>query len=141
MDKKTRSMMQECINKCWEVSRCGNEAIYESLKMGGKYSELEHLALIMNCVKICESTAQFVVSRSPFMQLLCGLCAKICEDCAEECEKIGDSPGFVSTCRENAVICKSIASGTVAEKLVHEFKPSQLGKSARPPSGHPNTHS
>jgi hypothetical protein len=64
---------------------------------------------MMNCAEICQTSVDFMLSRSPFSYPLCKVCADVCEACASSCEKIGMSD-CARTCRECARSCRVMAA-------------------------------
>lgn len=101
----------ECIDncsKCHEV--CYSTALNHCLEMGGKHVEAEHFKLMLNCAKICETSAYLQRSGSPFSAQLCVICAKICTACADSCEEIGDMEECVAACRKCASSCQAMAA-------------------------------
>ena len=62
------------------------------------------IQLDMECSAICYAAAQLMSLGSDKAKALCGLCAEICERCAEECGKHENEH-----CRECAEMCTKCA--------------------------------
>lgn len=102
---------QECMENCRECSEmCYRTALNHCLSMGGRHVEAEHFKLMLECAKICETSAWFQVSSSSFSHRLCSVCAEICEACAASCEKVGDMEACVDMCRRCAESCRAMAA-------------------------------
>jgi hypothetical protein len=79
------------------------------LEAGGKHVEATHFRLMMNCAELCQTSTNFMLSKSAFHVNVCGICADVCEACAKSCEAIGDMDECVKACRECAASCRTIA--------------------------------
>lgn len=107
----TKHTTQTCIEACSRCHQvCLQTAMDYCLKTGGKHVEAEHFRLMMNCAEICQTSANFQLSRSHFQHRLCEVCAGICEACAADCEKIGGMDECVEACRNCAESCREMAS-------------------------------
>jgi hypothetical protein len=104
-------MNDDCIKNCSMCSEtCYKMAMNHCLQMGGKHVEPEHFKLMLNCAKICETSACLQLSGSAFSAQLCKVCAEICEACAQSCESVGDMDECVSACRKCAESCREMAA-------------------------------
>ena len=96
--------MQECIQNCLDCHRICLETVQQCLQMGGKHAEANHIRMLLDCAQICITSADFMSRGSEFHGLTCGVCAEICQRCADECERIGGD--FMQRCAE---ICRRCA--------------------------------
>lgn len=87
MSQEMRSCIEAC-QRCYEA--CLGTAMTHCLEMGGKHVEPQHFRLMMACAEICQTSAHFMLLNSPEHKQVCGLCADICEQCAKDCERLGD---------------------------------------------------
>ena len=107
----TNHLNSSCIEHCSACSQiCYSTALTHCLKMGGKHVEPEHFTLMLNCAKICETSACLQMSNSSFAPQLCKLCAEICEACATSCESVGDMENCVDACKQCAESCRKMAA-------------------------------
>lgn len=107
----TEHAMQACIEACSHCHQvCLQTAMNHCLEEGGKHVKAKHFRLIMSCAEICQTSANFQLSGSPFHHRVCEVCAEICEACADDCEKLGDMGECVVACRECADSCRQMAS-------------------------------
>src|SRR5690554_2982698 len=90
-------------SSCYQI--CLRTAMNHCLPAGGRHVETEHFRLMINCVEICKTTANFHLSSSAFSKKLSSLCAEVCEACAKSCEDIGGMNECVAACRECAKCC------------------------------------
>jgi hypothetical protein len=103
--------MQDCIEACSHCHQvCLQTAMNHCLEAGGKHVEADHFRLMISCAEICQASANFQLSSSPFHRRLCGLCADICEACAVDCEKVGAMDECVAACKACAESCRQMAS-------------------------------
>ena len=107
--QNTDSCIDECIS-CHQT--CLQTAMGHCLETGGKHVEPGHFRLMMSCAEICQTSANFMLSDSPFSQQICRVCAEICDACAENCEKLEDMEECAMACRDCAESCRNMAGGT-----------------------------
>lgn len=103
--------MPDCITACIHCHQvCLITAMNYCLETGGKHVAAEHFRLMMNCAEICQTSANFQLSSSPFHVQVCAVCAEICEACALSCEAIGGMEACVEDCRTCAESCRQMAA-------------------------------
>ncbi|PSF32933.1 ferredoxin [Aphanothece hegewaldii CCALA 016] len=104
--------MQDCIQNCLDChSVCLNTVTY-CLQKGGMHSEVDHIRLMLSCAEICQTSADFMLLGSHFHHRTCGVCAEICEQCASDCEKMGDDAQMkacAQICRQCAESCRQMS--------------------------------
>lgn len=109
----TSAEMQRCIDNCNTCHDVCLETISHCLQMGGKHAEASHIRLLMDCVQICHTSADFMIRGSEFHTRTCGVCAEICEACARDCERIDPNDQHMQRCaqicRECAQSCREMA--------------------------------
>lgn len=102
--------MQACIDTCLACYQtCLSTAMGHCLEMGGEHVEKSHFTLMMSCVEICRTTAHFMLLGSAHHRHLCAECAEICDQCAADCERLGDMQECVDACRACAEECRRMA--------------------------------
>ncbi|QEI12334.1 four-helix bundle copper-binding protein [Cellvibrio japonicus] len=105
------AMHSDCADICSSCAEtCYSTALNHCLPMGGKHVEPEHFKLMLNCAKVCETSACLQLSGSPFSAQLCKVCAEICVACANSCEAVGDMEDCVAACRKCAESCREMAA-------------------------------
>lgn len=62
------------------------------------------IKLDMDCAQICRLAASYMARGSEFAQMLCRLCADLCQTCAEECAK-----HQMAHCQRCAQVCRRCA--------------------------------
>ena len=105
--------MQECIQNCLNCHSVCLQTIPYCLGMGGKHAEASHIRLMLDCEEICQTSANFMLRGSDLHGRTCGVCAEVCERCAQDCDQFGDDPQMklcADTCRRCAESCRRMAS-------------------------------
>jgi hypothetical protein len=104
--------MQRCIELCQSCHDiCLNTLAY-CLRMGGRHTEEQHLRLLMDCVKVCETSLNFMLRESSFAARICGACADVCESCADSCASFSDDERMTDCadfCRQCATACRDMS--------------------------------
>jgi hypothetical protein len=75
-----------------------------------------HLALLLDCAEMCQTTANSLLRRSPQHAALCIACAQICDACAQSCEAIGNDEQMqrcAKTCRDCAQSCRDMSKQAI----------------------------
>ncbi len=104
--------MQECIDLCLGCSTTCLQLIPYCLNEGKEHAEPAHVLLLQNCVEICRTSANFMISNSAFSADVCTLCADVCKQCADDCDRFGDDQRMkqcAEACRACADSCQSMA--------------------------------
>jgi hypothetical protein len=103
----------ECL-RCYRV--CLQTAMTHCLEAGGRHVEPEHFRTMMNCARLCQTAAEFMLSRSTLHAAVCAACAQVCDACAASCERIGDMEECVKVCRSCADQCRRMSAGADPEQ-------------------------
>jgi uncharacterized membrane protein YccC len=102
--------MQSCIDECLSCYQvCLRSAMVHCLETGGKHTEPAHFRLISTCAEICRTAAHIMLQNSPQHTRICAECAEICDQCATDCERVGDMSECVDACRRCANSCRTMA--------------------------------
>jgi hypothetical protein len=106
--------LKDCKELCWICrTHCQETLVHHCLEMGGQHVEKDHVKLMMDCIQMCQTAADFMDRNSALHASTCEACAKVCEACAESCAKI-DSEHMrkcAEICRRCAASCREM-SGT-----------------------------
>jgi len=103
--------MRECIEQCLSCYQvCLGTAMTHCLHAGGRHVEPAHFRLMMACAEICRTSAHFLLIGTPHHRHTCRECAEICDECAADCERLGDMQECVDTCRRCAESCRVMAA-------------------------------
>lgn len=111
MESQTNTL-QDCIELCWECrNTCQKTLFNHCLQMGGQHVESAHVKLMVDCMEICQSAADFMVRNSVVHKAVCRACADICDACAESCAAIGGDEmlACAQTCRACGDRCRMMA--------------------------------
>lgn len=103
--------VRECIRDCLDCYQTCTETTMRCLNEGGKHVAPEHLNLLMDCAKICNTNADFMLRNSTYYPQSCGLTADICDECADTCDRFEDDfmKECASVCRRCAESCREMA--------------------------------
>ncbi|MGZ4959035.1 MAG: four-helix bundle copper-binding protein [Methylomonas sp.] len=103
--------MQSCIDDCMNCHQiCLQTAMNHCLETGGKHVQPEHFRMMICCAEICQAAANFMLSSSAFHHHLCGVCAEVCDACAQDCRTLGGMDECVQACMSCAESCRQMSS-------------------------------
>jgi uncharacterized protein DUF326 len=107
----TSDEVRECLKDSIDCYKTCTETITRCLTMGGKHAEPEHLNLLMDCARICNTNADFMLRNSTYYPQTCGITADICDECADTCDRFDDDfmKECASICRRCAESCREMA--------------------------------
>ncbi|MDM9580491.1 four-helix bundle copper-binding protein [Nostoc sp. GT001] len=112
---QVNEQMQQCIQNCLDChSICLNTVTY-CLQKGGHHAEPAHIRLLLDCAEICNTSANFMLRASDLHSRTCGVCAELCQRCADECDGMGDDAQMkacAQMCRRCADSCRQMAMAT-----------------------------
>lgn len=104
--------MQQAISNAMSCASSCLESINYCSHMGGKHVEASHLGLLIDCARICDITADYMLRESEFHPEICGICADVCDQCAKSCDQFqGDDQmeDCAQKCRACASTCRQMA--------------------------------
>jgi len=81
--------LRHCVELCQACHSTCMEAFNHGLHLGGAHADPAHLRLLADCADICRVTADFVLRASEFYNYPMGVCAFLCERCADGNDAIG----------------------------------------------------
>jgi hypothetical protein len=120
--------LMRCIEDCETCHRiCLRMAMNHCLEQGGEHVEPGHFRAMMICAEMSRTTADAMLSSFALHETLCAACSRVCRECAETCERIGDMQECVDACRRCAESCDRM-SGTPAHRTT--AGPDLRGRSA-----------
>ena len=99
--QNTVRLLQECHNMCRRMF------MEYAPKESGRNLPYLHLKRLQACIEICGSTASYLLKDGVMAHRLCEITARICEQCADFCEKLEgeDFQHCAALCRETAEAC------------------------------------
>lgn len=103
--------VRECLRDSLDCYQTCTETIARCLITGGKHAAYEHLNLLMDCAKICNTNADFIIRNSPYYPQTCGITADICDECADNCDRFDEDfmKECSAVCRRCAESCREMA--------------------------------
>ena len=96
--------MKRCIDVGVTCEKVCRETIIHCLHHGREHADPKHIGLMKDCASMCRASAELMMTNSQFSKEQCALCVKICNACANECDKFSES--FMKEC---AKICRDCA--------------------------------
>ncbi len=99
------SEMEECMRLCAEAAKVCLETIPLCLDAGGKHAKADHIMLLINCARICQTNAKVVLSGARQSTYTSNACAEICRECSDDCKATGNEQ-FMQHCAD---VCKRCA--------------------------------
>jgi hypothetical protein len=107
----TSDEVRECLKDCLDCYQTCSETTIRCLTIGGQHAELEHLNLLIDCARICNTNADFMLRNSTYYPQTCGLTADICDECADTCDVFDEDfmKECASVCRRCAESCREMA--------------------------------
>ncbi|WP_166822795.1 four-helix bundle copper-binding protein [Thalassoroseus pseudoceratinae] len=107
--KNISAEMQQCIDNCNECHQtCLAMLSRHCLEEGGAHVEAEHVRLMLDCIEICRTCADFMTRGSQMHAQVCQVCSDICKACADNCETVGGMDECVAACRKCSESCGSL---------------------------------
>ncbi|MEA9358477.1 four-helix bundle copper-binding protein [Bacteriovorax sp. PP10] len=108
--KQKNPEMDQCIQNCLSCFKICEETLTRCFTEIG-HKDSNHLALLKSCAEICNTSAKFMMLNSKFHSDVCGVCSKVCTECADSCEALGDSSmkECIEACRKCADSCAEMA--------------------------------
>ena len=94
---------------CLDCRReCSTMAMTHCLPRAGKHAEQEHMALMLNCASLCQTTADFLSAESSLHTEVCQVCATVCGACAQSCAQLDGMQSCEQACRECERSCRQL---------------------------------
>jgi hypothetical protein len=102
---ETHTDLEHCIRQCEECHHICLMTVNHCLEMGGKHADPAHIRLLLSCAEICQTSANFMLLSSAQHGLTCGVCAEVCERCAEDCLNIDPDDAKMKACAQACLSC------------------------------------
>lgn len=103
--------LRDCVNECWTCrDACQSTLTLYCLEKGGAHAAPEHVRMMLDCIQICQTSADFMTRNSAMHEYVCGACAEICDACADSCEQMDDErmKACAKECRACAKSCRDM---------------------------------
>lgn len=107
-------VVERCIQACRDCNETCLKTMTYCLDRGGRHAEADHMILLRDCEEICNSSVQHMLRGSRFSSDLCNLCARICDECANDCAQFRDDSRMLAcaeSCRSCSDVCVEMVSG------------------------------
>jgi hypothetical protein len=107
--------LRRCIDACERCHRvCLHAAMTQCLEQGGEHLEPPHFRVMLACAELCRTTADAMLAGYALYEEVCAVCARVCRDCAESCERVGELEECADACRRCAASCARITGAAGA---------------------------
>lgn len=106
-----QDQMKECKELCWSCrDMCQRTLFTHCLHMGGEHTAEAHVKIMIDCIQICQITADFLTRGSEMHASVCSACADICDRCANSCNAIEGThmEACAEMCRTCADMCRYV---------------------------------
>ena len=104
--------MEYAIKNALECYRVCSTCLQHCLALGGKHSEHGHITVMIECAQVCQIASSFMIATSDFVHDVAGICARLCDACADSCHDIDpEDPHMVAcmvACRQCADSCRNM---------------------------------
>jgi hypothetical protein len=98
-----------CIEECERCHRtCLRAAMTYCLEEGVDDVEPSHVRALLTCSDMCRATINALLSVRDPTGPASALCARVCLECAESCERAGGLQDCVDACRRCARACAAV---------------------------------
>lgn len=97
--------MRQCSRECLDCYAQCLETVQHCLMMGGKHAGQQHIALMLTCARICETSASAMLLGTTQHVETCRACAAICHSCEEECRRMAGGDETMLRCAEACARC------------------------------------
>src|SRR5262245_17494692 len=101
--------VQQCTQNCIECAQVCLETVRYCLESGGHHAQAPHVLLLLDCIEICQTSADFMMRGSNLHGFTCNTCAEVCRRCAKDCERFSDDKQMMAcaeVCRRCAESCQ-----------------------------------
>ena len=105
MKMNTDLKTQACIEACSQCYQSCLKTMNHCLKMGGRHLEPAHLTLLQDCAEMCKMAESLMLRNSLYSKKVCQDCAEICDRCALSCEEIDPDDETMMQCSRICVDC------------------------------------
>jgi hypothetical protein len=106
MPQQMSREMQQCMQDCAQCAMICEQTAHHCLEMGGEHASPDHQRVMRDCAEICALSVAFMTRISPHSIELCRLCATVCSECAQECQRMANGDRMMTQCAE---ICRRCA--------------------------------
>lgn len=109
--------MLSCMRDCVECASICAQCLHHCLHMGGEHAAPDHQGLMRDCEEICGVAASFMSRSSHQIADLCRVCAAVCTECGDSCDRLANGDALMKqcaqTCRRCAQSCEQMSTANV----------------------------
>jgi hypothetical protein len=109
-----RESIEACYNCATDCLQCENSCLDEH----DVKDMVKCIRLDRDCAETCIFTAKMLASDTVFFNEISILCAKICDDCADECEKHASHMDHCRICAESCRRCAEACRSNIKINVI-----------------------
>ena len=121
---------QKCIDACNRCAQACYECFEACLNEADVQARTKCIKMLAECAQMCQMSATGMASNGMFVKEHCGLCAIVCDACAQECNMFKDQH-----CKQCAQECRTCAQ-ECKDMAMHVMPYGQGSTSFTQPMGH-----
>ena len=108
------AVMVRCVEECERCHRtCLRTAMTYCLEQGTDRVDPAHFRSMLACADMCRATIDALLSGFDSCEDVCVLCARVCSQCADNCERMPELQDCAEVCRACARACSAVGGGAV----------------------------
>ena len=100
VEQSMNRSMQECSRNCLDTYAACTAVANHCLERGGENASRAHQTTLLDCARLCATTAEFMLRGSPLHDSVCGVCAIACRICEQYCRALSDTDPEMSECAD-----------------------------------------
>ncbi|MCH2546446.1 MAG: four-helix bundle copper-binding protein [Alphaproteobacteria bacterium] len=99
---------RDICHECHDV--CLDTLVNHCLEEGGNHVEQQHVKLLMDCIQLCQTSADFMHRNSAHAAAVAQACAEVCDACADSCDDFDsrEMKRCAEICRKCADHCREV---------------------------------
>ncbi|MBN9396738.1 MAG: hypothetical protein J0H83_15920 [Candidatus Melainabacteria bacterium] len=91
--------------ECEKCAKVCKETIAYFKSKGGKYTEGKNVQILEDCIRTCETSADFIRRGSSNASKIQAVCKEICKQCAQMCKSMNDPK--LKDCIQSCLECEA----------------------------------
>lgn len=88
--------VDECVQNCLDCYRSCLAMVPHCLHRGGVHASQDHITMLLECAELCQVSARLMLLQSNIHFDVCRVCAKACENCADNCRSMATGDAIVN---------------------------------------------
>ena len=107
------AVMVRCVEACERCHRtCLRTAMTYCLEQAADRVDAALFRSLLTCSDMCRATIDALLSGYESSEDVCALCARVCTQCADSCERHAELQDCVEVCRACSLACIAVTGGS-----------------------------